>query len=82
MILEKHLPPLETGDLAYRGTSSREQLEALNNPRINEMINDGNGSVWVGPHRHSVFYAVKGGTAFNFVLMYVLPFIIQCSTSY
>ena len=82
MILEKHSPPLETGDLAYRGTFSREQLEAFNDPRINEMINDGNGSVWVGPYRHSVFYAVKGGTAFNLVLMFVLPFVMQWSTSF
>ncbi|KAJ9602803.1 hypothetical protein H2200_012583 [Cladophialophora chaetospira] len=69
VVLGQPSPPMPTGDLAYRGTFSREQLEAFQDPRIEELINSGCTYNWVGPDRHSVFYPVKNGTAFNLVLI-------------
>ncbi|OAG34856.1 hypothetical protein AYO21_10961 [Fonsecaea monophora] len=62
-------PPEPTGDLAYRGTFSRAQLEAFQDPRVDELINSRCTYNWVGPDRHSVFYPVKNGDAFNLVLI-------------
>ena len=73
MVLGQPSPPVPTGDLAYRGTFSRAQLEAFNDPQIDELINSTCTYNWVGPDRHSVFYPVKDCNAFNLVLMWVLP---------
>ncbi|KAJ9612792.1 hypothetical protein H2204_014897 [Knufia peltigerae] len=69
IILGEASPPTPTGDLAYRGTFSRDQLEAFNDPGINELINSRCTYNWVGPDRHSVFYPVRDATAFNLVLI-------------
>ncbi|KAJ5812015.1 hypothetical protein N7474_008316 [Penicillium riverlandense] len=68
-ILDKPSPPYETGDLAYRATFPRESLLALNEPRINELVNGNGVTLWAGPGGHSVFYPVKNGTVFNLVLL-------------
>ena len=69
MILEKPSPPAPTGDLAYRGTFSRAQLEAFHDPQIDELIDSECTYNWMGPNRHTVFYPVKNCTEFNLVLM-------------
>jgi salicylate hydroxylase len=71
VVLGQPSPPVPTGDLAYRGTFSREQLEAFQDPSIDELINSRCTYNWIGPDRHSVFYPVKNSTAFNLVLMSV-----------
>ncbi|KIW98290.1 uncharacterized protein Z519_01874 [Cladophialophora bantiana CBS 173.52] len=73
IVLGHSSPPEPTGDLAYRGTFSRAQLEAFQDPQIEELINSRCTYNWMGPDRHSVFYPVKNGTAFNLVLMLVRP---------
>ncbi|OAL28800.1 hypothetical protein AYO22_02665 [Fonsecaea multimorphosa] len=70
-VLGQPSPPVPTGDLAYRGTFSRAQLEALQDPRVDELMNSRCTYNWIGPDRHCVFYPVKNGTAFNLVLMLV-----------
>ena len=68
-VLEIPSPPFETGDLAYRGTFSAEQLKGLNDSRINSLCEEKSVSLWLGPDRHAVFYPVKAGTEFNLVLL-------------
>ncbi|KAJ4176109.1 hypothetical protein NW755_014601 [Fusarium falciforme] len=62
-------PPAESGDLAYRATISREQLLALADPSINELIQEKSAKCWMGPGRHCVFYPLAGGEVFNLVLL-------------
>ena len=69
IVLGEASPPIPTGDLAYRGTFSRAELESFNDPVINELINGGCTYNWMGPDRHSVFYPVRNSTSFNLVLM-------------
>lgn len=61
--------PFETGDLAYRGTFSLEQLEQLNDSQVLEMCRESAVNVWFGPMKHCVFYPVRNGTQFNLVLL-------------
>ena len=62
-------PPVETGDLAYRGTFTKAQLEALNDPEVNELCSKKVVTAWLGPSKHAVFYPLKGGQQFNLVLL-------------
>ncbi|CAK7204893.1 hypothetical protein SEUCBS139899_007655 [Sporothrix eucalyptigena] len=68
-ILQRPFSPKETGDLAYRGTFTREQLLALNNERINKLVDQTNVQVWMGPNRHAVFYPLRNHTEYNLVLI-------------
>lgn len=68
-MLGKASEPFETGDLAYRGTFSLEQLRQLNDPRVEELCRDPAATVWFGPSKHCVFYPVRNGTQFNLVLL-------------
>lgn len=61
--------PEETGDLAYRGTFSRQQLEALNDSTVNELINGNTQHLWMGPEKHCSFYPLRNGNEFNLVLL-------------
>lgn len=71
LVLGRPFPPEETGDLAYRGTFSREQLMALGKDRINELLDQTHMQVWMGGGRHAVFYPLRNNTEFNLVLMWV-----------
>jgi salicylate hydroxylase len=68
-VLGKSMAPTETGDLAYRGTFSREQLEAFNDPKLDKIIKASNAQVWLGPDQHAVFYPLRDHTEFNLVLL-------------
>jgi hypothetical protein len=69
LILETPLNPEETGDLAYRATFKKEQLEHLNDPKVNELCRKIAITSWLGPDKHSIFYPVRGGKEFNLVLL-------------
>lgn len=62
-------PPIETGDLAYRGTFTKAQLEAIGDPQIMELCSKKLATAWLGPSKHAVFYPLKGGQQFNLVLL-------------
>ena len=64
-------PPLETGDLAYRGTFSLHELTALNDPEVEKLVAASDVQVWMGPEKHVVFYPVRNKTEFNLVLLQV-----------
>ncbi|KAL4937814.1 hypothetical protein BDV06DRAFT_215602 [Aspergillus oleicola] len=69
LVLSTPTPPEETGDLAYRAIFHRSQLEALNDPNVNELCNKTAITSWLGPDKHSIFYPVHGGEEFNLVLL-------------
>lgn len=69
IVLERPFPPDETGDLAYRGTFTREQLKNLGNERIDKILEQSNCQVWLGPGRHAVFYPLRNHTEYNLVLL-------------
>ncbi|OQE80171.1 hypothetical protein PENNAL_c0047G07639 [Penicillium nalgiovense] len=58
-----------TGDMAYRATFSREQLEALGDEKVNELCQKTAVTSWLGPEKHTIFYPIRGGKEFNLVLM-------------
>ncbi|KAM5358691.1 hypothetical protein ACJZ2D_015082 [Fusarium nematophilum] len=68
-LLGRDSPPAETGDLAYRATIPREKLLALNDAKVNELIDQKNVLCWMGPGKHCVFYPLAGGKAYNLVLI-------------
>ncbi|THC94166.1 hypothetical protein EYZ11_006374 [Aspergillus tanneri] len=68
-ILGEEHPPDETGDLAYRGTFSREQLESLADTDINHLCARMAITSWLGPKKHAVFYPLRGGKEYNLVLI-------------
>ncbi|KAF2022177.1 FAD/NAD(P)-binding domain-containing protein [Aaosphaeria arxii CBS 175.79] len=61
-------PPQETGDLAYRGTFSREALLALRDSGVNELCEQNIVTMWIGPESHAVFYPVRSSNEFNLVM--------------
>jgi salicylate hydroxylase len=68
-ILGTSSDPIETGDLAYRGTFSRKQLLELSDPRIEALCNKKAVTLWLGPEKHVVFYPVRSGQELNLVLL-------------
>ncbi|KAF2211245.1 hypothetical protein CERZMDRAFT_112698 [Cercospora zeae-maydis SCOH1-5] len=66
--VNKPSPPSETGELAYRATFARSQLEALNDPRVEELCGRKCVTLWLGPEKHCVFYPIRAGSSFNLVL--------------
>ena len=68
-LLDTPSPPVETGDLAYRGTFTRAQLEELHDSQVEDLCNKKALTVWFGPNRHAVFYPLKSGQEFNLVLL-------------
>ncbi len=69
VVLGRPMPPAETGDLAYRGTFTRAQLEAFHDERIDEMIDRPILCNWLGENKHAVFYPLRNKTEFNLVIM-------------
>ncbi|KAL4751774.1 hypothetical protein BDW72DRAFT_202834 [Aspergillus terricola var. indicus] len=61
--------PQETGDLAYRATITRTQLEALNDPEIDDLCTQTAVTSWLGPDKHTIFYPVRQGGEYNLVLL-------------
>ncbi|KAJ5295681.1 hypothetical protein N7508_010502 [Penicillium antarcticum] len=68
-VLKTPVSPVETGDLAYRATFTREQLESLGDDKVNELIQKVAVTSWLGPKKHTIFYPVRGGQEFNLVLL-------------
>ena len=68
-VLGRPFAPLETGDLAYRGTFTRAQLEAFKDERVDKLLDKSNVQVWLGPGRHAVFYPLRNKSEYNLVLL-------------
>lgn len=68
-VAEETVSPEETGDLAYRGTFSREQLEALGSAEVKAFCKTQELNMWLGPLNHAVFYPIRGGSLYNLVLL-------------
>ncbi|KAL5044797.1 hypothetical protein BDW71DRAFT_215443 [Aspergillus fruticulosus] len=69
MVLNTLITPQETGDLAYRATIKRSQLEAFNDLEINDLCAKTAVTSWLGPEKHTIFYPVRKGDEYNLVLL-------------
>lgn len=63
--------PEESGDLAYRITIPREQLENDADPFIRGTVTDKVSAIWWGRDMHVVLYSVRDDEMANVVLMWV-----------
>ncbi|KAJ5190252.1 uncharacterized protein N7498_009237 [Penicillium cinerascens] len=68
-VLNDTVSLVETGDLAYRATFQKEQLEALGDDKVNDLCQRVGVTSWLGPDKHTIFYPVRGGKEFNLVLL-------------
>ncbi|EMD91232.1 hypothetical protein COCHEDRAFT_1082540, partial [Bipolaris maydis C5] len=68
-ILGRASTPVETGDLAYRATFTREQLESIKTPGMEELLSPNTQHLWMDPGKHAMFYLLRGGTESNLVLL-------------
>lgn len=69
MVLGRPLSPQETGDLAYRATFTRHQLERLGDESVSGLLDQSNIQVWLGPGKHAVFYPLRNRAEYNLVLL-------------
>ncbi|KAA8909281.1 FAD dependent oxidoreductase [Sphaerosporella brunnea] len=60
-------PPRRTGDLAYRLLLDTQAMMA--DPDLAEMVKRPQVNYWLGPQKHAVTYALRGGTQLNIVLL-------------
>lgn len=68
-MLGYHFPPVETGDLAYRGTFTCSQLKAHRSEKLDELLKQSDMQVWLGPGKHAAFYPLRGHKEYNLVLV-------------
>lgn len=70
-VVGQAIEPTETGDLAYRGTFTRQQLEELDDAEVMRFCDENKQTLtlWLGPLKHAVFYAIRGGELWNLVLL-------------
>lgn len=68
-VLGRHSPPIESGDMAHRATFKRGDLLGLQDSQVEELMNRGAVTCWMGPNRHAVFYPTDGGDSYNLVLL-------------
>lgn len=68
-VLGRPFPPQETGDVAYRGVFTRQQLLGLKNKRLESILDQSNIQVWLGEGSHAVFYPLRNHSEYNLVLM-------------
>ncbi|KAL4973711.1 hypothetical protein BDW66DRAFT_161873 [Aspergillus desertorum] len=68
-VLNTPTAPQETGDLAYRATIKRSQVEALNDADMDDLCATTAVTSWLGPEKHTIFYPVRNGEEYNLVLL-------------
>lgn len=61
--------PEESGDLAFRITIPRKELENDPDPTIREIVKKGETGIWWGPNQHVVSYSVRNYELANLVLV-------------
>lgn len=59
-------PPLPTGDLAYRIVLD---LDVITDPELRSWVENPTVHFWIGPGAHAVGYSLRGGRAYNIVLL-------------
>ena len=67
-VLGYKLDASESGDMAYRITIPREDIEKLDDPFWNDAVVNVAPRVWIGPNCHTILYPVRSGTIWNVVL--------------
>lgn len=64
--LGESVPPLPTGDLAYRIVLKQDQIS---DPELKEIVSKPSCQFWVGPYSHAVAYSMRRGEMYNIVLL-------------
>jgi salicylate hydroxylase len=65
--LGKQVPPLPTGDLAYRVVLRLEQV--ADDPELSAWVSNPKVHFWIGPNAHVVGYSMRAGSMYNLVLL-------------
>lgn len=65
--LGKQVPPLPTGDLAYRVVLDLAQVE--DDPELSAWVSNPTVHFWIGPGTHVVGYSMRAGKMYNLVLL-------------
>lgn len=65
--LGKQVPPLPTGDLAYRVVLDLEQV--ADDPELSAWVSNPTVHFWIGPGTHVVGYSMRAGKMYNLVLL-------------
>ncbi|KAK2606858.1 hypothetical protein N8I77_005581 [Diaporthe amygdali] len=65
--LGKQVPPLPTGDLAYRVVLDLDQV--ADDPELSAWVSKPTVHFWIGPGTHVVGYSMRGGKMYNLVLL-------------
>lgn len=68
-VLGHQVDPVDTGDMAFRMTIPRDQVEGLGSPFWNQLLEDRAPRIWLGPLSHIICYPVRNGEIFNLVLL-------------
>ncbi|KAH0538832.1 hypothetical protein FGG08_004608 [Glutinoglossum americanum] len=66
LFLGSPVPPILTGDLAYRIVLNRDQIE---DEELREWVSNPTANFWAGPHSHVAGYSVRRGEVYNLVLL-------------
>ena len=61
--------PTATGDMGYRTTVPRAQLERLNDSSLDSILRKAESWMWWGPEAHVMLYPVANCEVFNLALM-------------
>lgn len=70
-LLGNHHELTEIGDLAYRATIPRSDIEKIEDQSVRSLIREPEQFIWIGPGKHAVFYPISKCTEYNLVLMSV-----------
>lgn len=65
--LGRQVPPLPTGDLAYRVVLDLAQVE--DDPELSAWVSNPTVHFWIGPGTHVVGYSMRAGKMYNLVLL-------------
>lgn len=67
-VLQQNVQPEETGDLAWRATITRAQINASGDVELIRVTSKQQAIGWVGPGSHVPFYPLRNGSIYNLVL--------------
>lgn len=57
------------GDMGYRATIPRAQLERLNDPALEPILKQAESWIWWGPDAHAMLYPVANCQVYNVALV-------------
>lgn len=67
-VIGSKVDPIETGDLAWRATITKAEIEASQDSELIRVTREEQPIGWVGPESHVAFYPLRHGSIYNLVL--------------